>query len=136
MEIFSNLYNGSSRKNWRRSRYQRIGGAIKNRKSTKTIRIGDRPKTSVGVKLVPKLRLKMVTLSPLKILRKLKNAYVNMMVNLAGNVEHLNNGNALAGKRIPKPRQPKTVYSNREFDSRLIFEIYKTLAVSLELGYN
>lgn len=133
MEILSNPFNGTSKGHWRTRRYQQLDGPIIGRKNVKTIRIGGSRRRSWRIKLVPKLRFKMVILSPLKIWRKLKNAYVNMMVNLAGNVGHLNNGSAFAGKRIPRARQVKSTYSTSEFDSRLIFEIYKTLAASREI---
>ncbi|KAM7520285.1 hypothetical protein LguiB_019247 [Lonicera macranthoides] len=100
-------------------------------KNMKIIRIGGHPKPFWRVEIGSKLPLKTVVLSPLKVWRKFKNAYVNMMVNLVGNV----NGNALVDKRIPKARQVQHAYSTSEFDSRLIFEIYKTLLVNEEMNF-
>lgn len=89
------------------------------------------PKRAWRIKVAPKLRFKMGTLSssPLKLWRKLKNGYVNMMLNLA------NDGtNVFGQKRIPKARQlPPVSYSPSEFEKRLVFEIYKSLVASREL---
>lgn len=59
-----------------------------------------------------------------------------MMLGLAGNVGHLNGGSAFGAKRIPKARQVQIPYSNNEFENRLIFEIYKAMIASRELGTN
>ncbi|KAM7516333.1 hypothetical protein LguiA_005916 [Lonicera macranthoides] len=119
----------SSKTYWRRRRYQRLGGAT-NRKNLKTVRFGGGPQRSWRIKVVPKLRLKAVILSPFKIWSKLKNAYVNMMLNLAGKVGHSNNVNVFGEIRIPKARQVSKGYSSNEFENRLVFEIYKALAAS------
>lgn len=39
-------------------------------------------------------------------------------------------------KRILKTRQVKVSYTNKEFDNRLIYEIYKSVAPSMELYPN
>lgn len=130
MQILSNPFSGSSKRHWRRRRYQRLHGAITNRKNLKTLRFRGGPQRSWRIKVVPKLRLRTAILSPLKIWSKLKNAYVNMMLNLAGNVGHLNNENVFGGKRIPKARQVSKGYSSNEFENRLVFEIYKALVAS------
>ncbi|KAM7520283.1 hypothetical protein LguiB_019245 [Lonicera macranthoides] len=135
MQNLSNPFNSSSKTYWRRRRYQRLGGAT-NRKNLKTVRFGGGPQRSWRIKVIPKLRLKPVILSPFKIWSKLKNAYVNMMLNLAGKVGHSNNVNVFGEIRIPKARQvSKAAYSTNDFNNRLILEIYKSLMVSHELGY-
>lgn len=126
MEIFSNPFSGSIKRYRRRRGYKRLDG----RKSTKTIRIGGGPKRSWRIKVAPRLRLKMAFLSPLKLWGKLKNTYVNMMLNLAGSAGNLNNRNLLARKRNPKAREIHSGYSVNEFENRLAFEIYKALVAS------
>lgn len=71
--------------------------------------------------------------SPLTILTKLKNAYMNFMLKLSGNVGAMNSDNIFEVKRIPKARQVSKGYSRDEFEARLIFEISKTLVASYEL---
>lgn len=71
--------------------------------------------------------------SPLTILTKLKNAYMNFMLKLSGNVGAMNSDNIFEVKRIPKARQVYKGYSSDEFEARLIFEISKTLVASYEL---
>lgn len=66
-------------------------------------------------------------------LTKLKNAYMNFMLRLAGNVGALNSDNIFGVKRIPKARQMPKGYSGDAFEARLIFEISKTLVASNEL---
>jgi hypothetical protein len=91
------------------------------------MRLGDSPAGRVWrIRAVPKLRLKIG--SPLKLWTKLKNAYMNTMLSLAGNVGHLSNNNVFGGKRIPKARQVPLAYSFEEIENRLIVEIYKALA--------
>lgn len=68
--------------------------------------------------------------SPLKILTKLKNAYVNFML------RHMNSDNMFGGKRIPKAYDVSkgSCFNSRDaFEARLIFEISKAIAASHEL---
>ncbi|KDP33019.1 hypothetical protein JCGZ_13050 [Jatropha curcas] len=130
MDIISAPFTGTWRRYWRRKRYQRLDGGIRGRKNMKVIRIGDRgsPKRGWKIRTVAKIRILKIVTSPLKLIGKLKSAYVNMMLNLAGNVGLLNNDSVFGNKRIPKARQvPTSAYSNEEFEARLVYEIYKAL---------
>ncbi|XP_060195403.1 uncharacterized protein LOC132624677 [Lycium barbarum] len=131
MDLVQNLFNGGLLKiQWRRRRYQRLDGtARKNIKVTKFGRNGQ--KRTWRIKAIPKLKLKIF--SPIKLWNKFKNAYMNMMLHLAGNV---NNGNMFGAKRIPKARQVELAYTNTEFENRLIYEIYKSMVPSMELYPN
>ena len=51
-----------------------------------------------------------------KLLVKLTNVYMSMMLNLMGSVGAMSVGNGFGGKRIPKARQVPIAYSNEEFD--------------------
>ena len=99
----------------------------------KMVRFGGKQRRFWRIRQIPKLHLSMV--SPLKLLAKLKNAYMSMMLNLAGSVGAMSAGNGFGGKRIPKARQVLIAYSNEEFDQRLVLEIYKSMIASRELGY-
>ncbi|KAL6324834.1 hypothetical protein AAG906_018361 [Vitis piasezkii] len=103
---------------WRRRKYQRLD--VANKRNVKMVRLGGKQRRFWRIRQIPKLHLKII--SPLKLLVKLKNAYVSMMLNLSGS-------------RVPKARQVPIAYSNEEFDNRLVLEIYKSMIASRELGY-
>ncbi|KAK7394179.1 hypothetical protein VNO78_14700 [Psophocarpus tetragonolobus] len=111
----------------RRRRYRRLhGGATMGRRKMAIIQLRG-PRRHWRIRAIPRLRR--VVRSPLKMLTKLKNVYMNFMLRLAGNVSAINSDNIFGVKRIPNP------YSGDEltFDARLIFEISKTLVASYEL---
>ncbi|KAH6755979.1 hypothetical protein C2S52_009607 [Perilla frutescens var. hirtella] len=115
----------------RRRGYNRL--SPKNRNKMKVVRFGG-AKRSWRLRLAPKLRLIRLA-SPLKLWSKLKNAYVNMMLKLANSSGSSNNTGVFGAKRIPKSRDLPASYSRSEFENRLIFEIYKSMVSSYELGY-
>ncbi|XP_058740026.1 uncharacterized protein LOC131612234 [Vicia villosa] len=80
-------------------------------------------------------RLRWMIRSPLKLVTKVKNIYMNLMLKLAGNVGGaLNTDNKFGVKRAPKIRQGSSKgYSSGAFEARLIFEISKNLVASHEL---
>jgi hypothetical protein len=103
------------------------------RKKMQIIRMRS-PRKDWKIRTSPKLRW--MIRSPLKLLTKVKNTYMNVMLKLAGNVGGaLNTDNKFGVKRIPKTRQVSNskVYSGDAFEARLIFEISKTLVASHEL---
>ncbi|KAL1536953.1 hypothetical protein AAHA92_29521 [Salvia divinorum] len=117
----------------RRRGYSRL--SPKNRGKMQVARLGGgAAKRSWRLRLAPKLRL-IRAASPLRLWTKLKNAYVNMMLRLADNSGSSNSTNVFGAKRVPKARDARTAYSNSEFENRLIFEIYKSMVASYELGY-
>lgn len=133
MELLRKPIPGSLKRYWRRKQYQRLNGeVIKNKKNVKVTRIRGGSRRFWRIKAIPKLRWKIA--SPIKLLTKLKNAYMNMMINLAGNVGHLNTDNTFGGKRIPKARKVPIAYSSNEFNERLVYEIYKALVATRELS--
>ncbi|KAL8472634.1 hypothetical protein ACS0TY_029093 [Phlomoides rotata] len=114
----------------RRSGYNR--SSPKNRRSLKVARLGAE-KRSWRLRLAPKLRLA----SPVKLWYKMKSVYTNMMLKLATNSGSSNSNNVFGAKRInPESGDGKMEYSRTEFENRLVFEIYKSISSSLELGYS
>ncbi|XP_010252982.1 PREDICTED: uncharacterized protein LOC104594383 [Nelumbo nucifera] len=132
MEIFSVPFYGSLKRYMRRRRYQRLDGTVTGRKNMKIVRFGGNARRVWKIRAIPKLRLKIC--SPAKILVRLREAYMDMMLKLAGNVGYLNNNSIFGSKRIPKAREVKTVSSNEEFEMRLVLEIYKSLLASRQLA--
>ncbi|XVF81888.1 hypothetical protein PTKIN_Ptkin15bG0192100 [Pterospermum kingtungense] len=124
MELLQMAYPDTLKRYWRRRQYQRLN--IKKNK-LKVTRMGGGSPRFWRIKAIPKLRWKIIA-SPIKLLTKLKNAYMNMMINLAGN------DYTFGGKRIPKARKVPLVYSSYEFEERLVYEIYKTLIATRELS--
>ncbi|KAL3346200.1 hypothetical protein AABB24_024907 [Solanum stoloniferum] len=131
MDLVQSIFNGGliKRSQWGK---RKSGNG---RKNIKVIKLGGKSQKRTiiwRIKAIPKLKLKIF--SPFKLWNKFKNAYMNMMFHLAGNV---NNENYMFGrKRIPKAREIELAYSNSEFENRLIYEIYKSMVPSMELYPN
>ncbi|XP_050229435.1 uncharacterized protein LOC126678583 [Mercurialis annua] len=129
MELISTPLNRFWRR--RRNRYEKLDGSgTRGRKNMKVIRFGGGDKSNSPprrrgwrMKAVKKLKiLKIACFYPLNLIRKVKNAYVNMMVHLS------NDSHVFGNKRIPKARQASPIaYSNEEFETRMVYEIYKAL---------
>ncbi|KAF9623468.1 hypothetical protein IFM89_003052 [Coptis chinensis] len=134
MEMISSTttFYGSLKRYWRRRQYQRIDGAIT--KNPKAIRLGGKRKRTWKIKLTPKLKWGLKIVSPIKLMAKLRDAYINMMLGLAGNVGSLSGDNFFGGKRIPRARKISKVSKTDVFETKLIFEIYKALKASRELA--
>lgn len=135
MEIFSSTpFSRSSKRYHPKSRPTGYNGTFDGRrKSVKTVTLGGSPKRTWRIKSVPKLKFKLILSSPVRLWRKLKNGYMNMMLNLGSS----SSANGFGEKRIPKARQSSsTTYTPTEFDNRLVFEIYKSLVTSHELATN
>jgi hypothetical protein len=95
-------------------------------------RFGGSPRRVWKIKAVPKLRILKSIASPLKLMSKLKNAYINMMLGMAGNVDGTN---VFGNKRVPRGRQVKAPnYPSEAFEKRLVYEIYKNLLATRELS--
>ncbi|KAL8123898.1 hypothetical protein AgCh_011776 [Apium graveolens] len=132
MEMFSSSPFSGSSKRYNQKRPAGCNATFDGRrKSVKIVTLGGSPKRSWRIKTVPKLKLKLILSSPMKLWRELKNGYINMILNLGRS----SSANGSAEKRIPKARQSSRVtYTNTEFDNRLVFEIYKSLVTSHELA--
>jgi hypothetical protein len=126
MELIPRPIKGRLKRYWRRQRYERLHGSKRSRKNVQIVRLGGSPSRVWRMRAIPKLRLKIV--SPFRLWTKLKNAYMNTMLSLAGNVAHLSSSNVFGARRIPKARQVPLNYSFEEIENRLIIEIYKALA--------
>ncbi|PIA63672.1 hypothetical protein AQUCO_00201191v1 [Aquilegia coerulea] len=126
---------GSLKRFWRRRQYQRLDGT--NKKNMNVARLGGKRKSFWRIRAIPKLKLKLKIVSPIKMLAKLRDAYINMMLGLAGNVGSLNGDGFFGDKRIPKARKPSSSKVSKaagEYESKLIFEIYKALKASPEFA--
>ncbi|ESQ39396.1 hypothetical protein EUTSA_v10001673mg [Eutrema salsugineum] len=115
---------------WRRSRgYERLDGSAKKAKSgrenVKRVKLDrTRKRRFWRIKIVPKLRILKKKASPKKLLTRLRDAYVNMMLRLAnsrvigssyGYGEYGPYGSGLA---------------SREYDEKKLVEIYKSILIA------
>ncbi|CAN0918620.1 hypothetical protein LINGRAHAP2_LOCUS30974 [Linum grandiflorum] len=129
---------------WRRNRYQRLNEAPLRKRNIRVARLGGGgggggERLSPGrlgwrIKVVAKVRLRVVVTAPLKLVARLKNNYVDMMVKLAGSVGSLNTNRVFGNKRIPKARQLRMSCSDEEFRNRIIYEMFKNVSAAHELA--
>ncbi|CAN0913676.1 hypothetical protein LINGRAHAP2_LOCUS28080 [Linum grandiflorum] len=121
---------------WRRNRYRRLNDMPIRKRNIRVARLGGGDRLSPGwrIKVVAKVRLRVVVTAPLKLVAKLKNSYVDMMVKLAGNVGSLNTNRVFGNKRIPKARQLRMSCSDWEFQNRIIYEMFKNISSAHELN--
>ncbi|KAF8390085.1 hypothetical protein HHK36_024606 [Tetracentron sinense] len=120
MEILSSPFHGSLKRYWRGRRYQRLDGAITGKKSMKIARLGAKSRRFWKIRAFPKLRLKIV--SPIKLLVRLRDGYINMMLGLESNVGYLNNASVFGDGRILKARQVQMASSSEEFSSLFLMK--------------
>ncbi|KAF8026851.1 hypothetical protein BT93_F3367 [Corymbia citriodora subsp. variegata] len=137
MDLLAKPFDGSVKRYWRRRKYRRLNGD--RTRLLQVARLGSggntgSPRRSWKIKIARKLRLRTIYYAPYKILARLRDTYVNMMVRLAGKVGSLNTDNFFGGKRVPKRRQPRIMYSSEEVEARLVYEICKALQASREIS--
>ncbi|RDX84638.1 hypothetical protein CR513_34287, partial [Mucuna pruriens] len=109
MELCPKPTFGGIKRYLRQRHYQRLhGGATTGRRKMATVRLRS-PRRYWKIRAIPRLRW--VMRSTLKMLTKLKNAYMNLMLRLSGNVGVMNTDNIFGVKRIPEVRQVSKGYS-------------------------
>lgn len=122
---------------WRRRYYQRLDPITKSVKIAKLgrARRSGKPRP---VQLIFKIRAKVW--SPRKLLSKARDAYMNLMLALAGGIGRpvatlKNSGSCSDGlwvRRMPKARQ-MSVSGQSEFEKRMMLHIYNSLVARPEL---
>ncbi|XP_008800909.2 uncharacterized protein LOC103715150 [Phoenix dactylifera] len=121
---------------WRRRKYERVDGSGYRKKAARVTRFGSgRGGNRRFWRIRPLFRIRIKIPSPVRLLARLRDAYVDAMLGLAGKGSALvlpNGPEALWDKRIPK-RRPVRVDAGSYFEQRLILEIYKSVAASREL---
>ncbi|XP_042502573.1 uncharacterized protein LOC122079875 [Macadamia integrifolia] len=128
---------GSLKRYWSGRTYQRLdGGGVIVRKKLRVMRLGGNStrQSSLSSKLreISKLQLKIYRW-PMKVLRKIRESYINMMLGLAGNVGYFEDPkNVFGEKRIPRGRPIPSVSKLNEFDKKLVLKVYNSIAASRE----
>ncbi|XP_042483041.1 uncharacterized protein LOC122079603 [Macadamia integrifolia] len=127
---------GSLKRYWSRRSYSRLKDGFNVKKNIRVLRLGgysSRRRSSWRIRAIPKLQLKMKY--PMKMWRKLRDGYINMMLGFAGNVGGYSDNSVFGGKRIPRSRPIPQIskYDSNEFDQRLALHIFNSLLASREL---
>ncbi|RWW56802.1 hypothetical protein BHE74_00036452 [Ensete ventricosum] len=135
MEVPIKFYRGIN-SYWRRRKYQKLESSSSpgHKKSKKVTRLGAvRGTRRWFVRLRRSFRFRIRLPSPARLLVRLRDAYVDCMLAMAGKAPGLStkNGPEVWSKRIPTSRSAKI--KSVEFERRLICEIYKSLVISGEL---
>ncbi|KAF5197388.1 hypothetical protein FRX31_013025 [Thalictrum thalictroides] len=133
MELISSTFSSSIKRNWRRRQYQRLDGSVNREDTIKIARLGGKRKRFWRIRAIRKLKLGFKIVSPIKLLAKLRDSYINMMLGVAGNVGSLNGDSFFGRKRLPKARTVEKISKAEEFETKLVYEIYKALMASREL---
>ncbi|KAE8077249.1 hypothetical protein FH972_015828 [Carpinus fangiana] len=96
MEIVPSAYYESLKRYWRRRRYQRLtNGGKNNRRKLKIARLGGRTRTLTSKGMEFNINI----VSPIKLLARFHDAYVDMMIRLASKVGNPNNVGLFGGNR-------------------------------------
>lgn len=128
MELFPSRLFHSLKRFWRRRRYHRINDVGK--KNMKVIRLGGgSPRRAIRVRPPARLPLRLLS-SPVKLLARVRDAYINAMLGLAGrSAASFNTSDAFGAKRIPRSRSVRPE-KGKEFERRLLFEVCKSISAS------
>ncbi|KAM7275788.1 hypothetical protein ACFE04_017654 [Oxalis oulophora] len=124
MEIMPSRY-------WRRRNYQRLDGS-NNRKKLKIARLGGK-----NFRKFPNSKIIRTLVSPIKLLAKVHDAYVKMMIRLANKVANMSkNGGPLKSKSVARAKHISviTLRGGDQVDSRILLEIYKKLVASRDIN--
>ncbi|XP_042502599.1 uncharacterized protein LOC122079889 [Macadamia integrifolia] len=130
---------GSLKRYWSGRTYQRLdGGVFIVRKKLRVLRLGGNNSTrrssssTSKIRETLKLQLK-IRKWPMKVLGKIREGYINMMLGLAGNVGYFEDSkNVFGEKRIPRGRPIPSVSKLKEFDKKLVLKVYNSIAASRE----
>ncbi|PKU59910.1 uncharacterized protein LOC110107194 [Dendrobium catenatum] len=139
MEAFPVQFCRAVRSYWRRRRYERLEAG--KRRKVKVAKLGGGHRVSAGSGLSRSFRLRRVfgirskMLSPVRLLARLRDAYVDSMLGLAGKGSGLSGGmggEVLINRRIPKAHPVKL--ETGDFERRLILEICRSIRASGEIA--
>uniref|UniRef100_A0A7N0ZSP5 Uncharacterized protein n=1 Tax=Kalanchoe fedtschenkoi TaxID=63787 RepID=A0A7N0ZSP5_KALFE len=107
---------------WRRRQYEKLDGSSRRKRSRVLVGFGRLRK----LKRMKKVRV-------VRLWRRFKDGYVDMMLRLAESVGEFNY--STNGFAVPRrARDVKSEYTKEQFEKRIVFEIYKSLAASRHLG--
>lgn len=115
---------------WRRRRYERLDGSTRRRKKN-WIQLGERGRKRFGrLRIKPRLRWLRLA-SPKRLLIKLRDAYVRMMLSFANS--SVFSGGFSFGAYDGVGAMGFGAPPLKEYDEKIIVEIYKTLVAQQQL---
>ncbi|XP_043710617.1 uncharacterized protein LOC122659581 [Telopea speciosissima] len=138
--ISAGLYKGL-RDSWRRRDYQRLDGSTRFRRRKNRVELSSSSEDATGpdnqrrrrrfwrIKVTPKLRFFTGMSSPKKFFRRLRDAYVKMMLGFANSrifISGYGGGGGGGSFGMGKP-------TLKEYDQKVIIEIYKSLMAQGQL---
>ena len=130
MEAFRRYY-------WRSRKYRKLKRSASGNKTGRVVRIGaargSNRRFTLRLRSLFKIRIRVF--SPSRILTRIRDAYVDAMLGLAGKGSGLSGSGGpelLLDRRIPKARPVR--HEPGDFERRLILEIYKSVMTSGELA--
>ncbi|KAK9136762.1 hypothetical protein Sjap_007356 [Stephania japonica] len=132
--VAANSYKGL-RSYFRRRDYHRLDGSSGRRRRSTRIEVPNRPKSRFFIRFKPKLKLKLRFRflkrlgSPKKLLVRLRDAYVRMMLSFANSTVFTSGLGAVHGGDGGFGRA-----SLKEYDERMILEIYASLMIQKKLS--
>ncbi|KAK8924037.1 hypothetical protein KSP39_PZI019466 [Platanthera zijinensis] len=132
MEAFPIQFCRAVKSYWRRRRYRRLEGG---KRTVKVARLGGGSSPRRAVKLRRAFRMRLKMLSPVRFLTRLRDAYVDAMLGMAGKGSGLSASlgpEVLLNRRIPKARPAKL--EPGEFDRRLLIELCRSIRASGEFS--
>ncbi|KAI3433197.1 uncharacterized protein J3R85_007087 [Psidium guajava] len=121
----------------RRRRYRRLEQSSRSRKM-RTVRLGNdgsrwRRMWKMRVAM-PRCRWLLKMVSPVNLLSKFRDAYIDGMIWLAAKVSRLSCSSGVSrGKRLAKSRQVCLMPNGDEVDAKLVMEMYRRIAASPDL---
>ncbi|KAI0492819.1 hypothetical protein KFK09_027095 [Dendrobium nobile] len=129
MEAFPIQFCRAVRSYWLRRRYERLERS--NKKTVKVARLGGGSGFRRPIKFRRTFRIRFKMLSPVRLLARLRDAYVDAMLGLAGKGSGLSTSagaELLLTRRIPKARSGKL--EPGAFERRLLLEICRSIRES------
>uniref|UniRef100_A0A7N0UDZ2 Uncharacterized protein n=1 Tax=Kalanchoe fedtschenkoi TaxID=63787 RepID=A0A7N0UDZ2_KALFE len=125
--IFPEAYSAKVNRYWRRSKYRRLRSSVPSRRKLPVLKLGGQdPDHGRRWKLKSARKLKLrVLVSPVRLLVKLRDAYVNMMLHWA---KKMGMGRASFSKR--KHSLGMVAVGGQQVDVRLVVEIYNRMVAN------
>ena len=115
------IYKGGLKQYWKRKEYQRLdGSAAGSRRRSNRVELGDgrRRRRFWRIRISPRLRFLRRLPSPRRILARIRDAYVKMMLGLASSAGGYGYGHAVNGFGQQQLK---------EYDQRMLVEVYKSI---------
>ena len=131
-------YGGGLGSYWRRKKYSRLFGGRENRlrveRGRRRVVLGNppeekktKPRRLWRIRISRRLKVLREVISPRRLLTRLRDAYVRMMMSLAGS------GSFSSGGPIDFYGGGRAAASLKEYDERMIVQIYKSLVAEKHL---